>query len=140
MSEPSVSTETPAETLRRAAEMMRAAANLATAGPYVVIPTGGHVEIFGRDHFWVAQAGCDETTQAHHDARYIAAMHPGVALAVAAWLQAEADAHDSGMAASNALAGYLEEAGAGEHHVQVAVSTLDQALAVARIFLREATP
>ena len=59
---------TPAEELRQAAKLMREQAQAATPGP------------------WSAFAECHETP----DAKYIAGMHPGVALAVADWLETEA--------------------------------------------------
>jgi len=127
------------DTLRRAAEKMRERAKAATNGPYIATVAGGHVEIHGHDHFWVATAGCDETSQAHRDAEHIAAMHPAVALAVADWLDAEAAAHEGGMGVSDTLRDLVAEVSASEYDVQVAVSTLKQAVAVATAYLGEAS-
>lgn len=157
MSESPVPTpaEAPAAVLRRAAEKMRGLAQRATDGPWTASPvyspdasaTSGvysYAHPTGTVLSEVVASG--RIKQGYGGIRhpgnavYIAAMHPGVALLIAAWLEAEADAHSGGMAASNALAGYISEAGAGEFQVQVAVSTLDQALAVARAFLGEAAP
>lgn len=57
--------------------------------------------------------------------------------AIADWLDAEADAHQGAMAVSEAACALAENAGAGQHRVMVAASTLDQALAVARAVLGE---
>lgn len=128
--------ETPTQTLRRAAEKLRTLANAATPGPWTlrtddfnVAVVGPHSSIYHRDG----------SPGSHADALYVAALHPGVALALADWLDAEAAVHEAGMQASEALCVVVEAAGAGEHRVQVHASTLDQAHALTRAILGEET-
>ncbi len=75
--------ETPAETLRRAAALMRQRAEAASCGPWIV-------ESDGDGNLWIqdpvaplACIGEEEDASTRADAEYIAAMHPGVALAIA---------------------------------------------------------
>lgn len=83
---------TAAEELRAAAEKLRAAATLASNGPWIATPD---IHIGG----WaVAQAPLKSDEGPYLadfvrdcDARYIAAMHPGVGNALANWLDFEAD-------------------------------------------------
>ena len=94
-------TETPAETLRAAASLMRFRANAASPGPWHQMCMGsdgcqvlndGHL----RERKHVAWSGRKEWKADHADAEYVASMHPMVALAVADWLvQAEARGPES---------------------------------------------
>jgi hypothetical protein len=144
-------TETPAETLRRAAEKARGLAAAATPGPWQThdthLPVGGHTATVlsgeGNDtelRAWLPTWDHEPWSEVHNvwnDAAYIAALHPGVALLIADWLDAEADCHEGGMTVSQALCGMASDIGAGEYRIQVAASTLDQAVAVARALLGE---
>jgi hypothetical protein len=100
---------TPAEELRQAAKLMRERAGRASAyspGPWISEPAGG-----GLDR--IAPAGVPEWTIARalpSAAAHIAGMHPGVALAVADWLEVKAanlGDHDHGYALAVARA-YLD--------------------------------
>jgi hypothetical protein len=76
----------PADELRTAAEKIRALVEGATTGPWSV-NSWGHVETGGFEtvaEVWPLSA------EPGANAAYIAAMHPGVGLALAAWLEAEA--------------------------------------------------
>jgi hypothetical protein len=158
-------TEPPVETLRRAAEHMRSRAEAATPGPWArplntrnkAIVTASLPE--GEQGAYIS--GTDPTTgererccvvlantwsdgkhfrkRSGRDLEFIAAMHPAVALAVADWLDAEAAAHEGGMGVSDALRDLVAEVSTSEYDVQVAVSTLKQAVAVARAYLGEAS-
>lgn len=82
---------TAAEELHAAAEKLRAAATLASDGPWLATPD---VLIGG----WAVAQSPMESDEGPYladfvrdcDARYIAAMHPGVGTALADWLDAEA--------------------------------------------------
>ena len=130
-------TETPAQTLRRAAARLRGLAYAALR------------DIADND-YWAD--GCPPNGSNDDAYRHgvrdglggpggeLAAMFtPGAVLAAADWLDAEADAHEGGMAVSEALCDMASKAGAGEHRIQVAASTLDQALALADKILNEET-
>lgn len=72
---------TAADELRAAAQKIRALATTAAPGPWEQTGIG--------DIGWYVSGPCVETEdseQGRADASYIAAMHPGVGLAVAAWL------------------------------------------------------
>lgn len=136
------------ETLRRGAEKLRGLATAATLGPWRATPygdgptqswyvTGRHTLITTGLHEDLDDAELVAIEHDRTDAEYIAAVNPAAGLLLADWLDAEADAHDSGMAVSETLRDMASKAGAGEHHIQVAASTLDQALAVARALLGE---
>lgn len=106
-----------AETLRRAASLMRERAEKATPGPWRV---SGHDVV--NDYEQVAE------TWLKVDAEHIAGMHRGVALAVADWLDREADGQD--------LIDSVERVSVEiDGEVEVAHSTYPEALAVARAFL-----
>jgi len=87
-----------AETLRNAAKLLRERAEMATPGPWrqmclgsegcLVLRATGTPRERGRGR--VARFGQKDWKADHADAEYVAAMHPGVALAVADWLDAEA--------------------------------------------------
>lgn len=86
----------PAETLRSAAKLMRDAAGKAPAFPWRVEP--GHL---GGMPEYVRSVDDGEGTVAEcwrepGAAAYVAGMHPGVALAVADWLDSEARHADGG--------------------------------------------
>lgn len=92
------------ETLRRAAEKLRQHAKMATPGPWrthdTYVPAGGYTATVlvgeGNDTrpvAWVPSFSNEPNEidrQAYPDAIYIAAMHPGVALLLADWLEATA--------------------------------------------------
>lgn len=131
-------TESPTQTLRRAAEKLRGIANAATEGPWATGKSGMSVWVeSAAGDLFVADTGDRGNQFAEADAAHIAAMHPRVAVAVADWLDAEADCHEGATAVSEAACALAENAGAGQHRVMVAASTLDQALAVARAVLGE---
>lgn len=83
--------ETPAETIRRAAALMRERAEAATEGPWahmclgsegcLVLRASGTVR--ERGHGRVARFGQKDWQADHADAEFVAGMHPLVALAVA---------------------------------------------------------
>lgn len=100
--------EISAETIRNAATLMREHAKAATDGPWAWEATGD------KDNSWALGLVCDESEQPirgqlEHgqgvvvdgvcesinghlsDAEHIASWHPGVALAVAAWLESAVD-------------------------------------------------
>ena len=96
--------QTPADELRQAAEELRRLATAATPGPWRDHDT--HLGRYGHTatvlsgerndtdlRAWLpsmSQDSWDETRNVWNDAAYIAAMHPGVGLALAAWLEVEA--------------------------------------------------
>lgn len=96
--------EAPAATLRRAAALMRERAAAATPGPWqhmclgseacMVLRTNGTPRDRGRGR--VARFGQKEWKADHADADHVMGMHPGVALAVADWLDETAGHADSG--------------------------------------------
>lgn len=138
MSEPTAGTETPAETLRRAAEKMRQRAEAAredgwtepshvTSVHEAAEPYDGEELIVGcgKDHYDAEDPSVWTTKQYIADAEaesfavFIAAMHPAVALYIAAtWLSIAEDLDN----------GYL------------APTTHLNALCAARAYLGEATP
>ncbi len=89
----------PAEELRTAAKLMRERAQASTPGPWKemclgsegcqVLRANGTVRERGRGR--VARFGQKEWKADHADAEYVAGMHPGVALAVADWLEQTAE-------------------------------------------------
>ncbi|MCK2144864.1 hypothetical protein MWG58_28905 [Streptomyces sp. WAC00276] len=89
---------TPADTLRAAAEKLRALADAAHGSPWaaVEIPRPGYdlpawwVESDHQDPDGSTSATVADCPWGEADAHYIAAMHPGVATALAKWLEAEA--------------------------------------------------
>ena len=90
--------ETPAETIRRAAVMLRERADVATPGPWSHMCLGSegclvlrkHGTIRERGRGRVARFGQKDWQSDHADAEFVAAMHPGVAVALADWLDREA--------------------------------------------------
>lgn len=89
-----------AELLREAASLMRQRATLATPGPWgtVARPRRGRLHVES-DQWTITQPPMRE------DAEHIASWHPGVALAVAFWLEAVARSWDGQADRWNALAG-----------------------------------
>ena len=86
-----MTTETPAALLRRAAEHLRTRASEATPGPweYDGNPSGAVTAApYARPVASACNRGLATNTA---NARHIAAMHSGVGLALADWLQAAAD-------------------------------------------------
>lgn len=95
-----------AETLRRAAALMRERAEAATPGPWrhtdseaandvwnggiVVVSTDGDPIANCEDEWYEPDPGEPAPV---NDAEHIASWHPAVALAVADWLEAEAESH-----------------------------------------------
>jgi hypothetical protein len=108
--------ESPAAVLSRAATLLRARAEAATAGPWRAVALGCGdvvVEQAAGDHLVADMPACRDHAAARiPDAEYVAAMHPGVALAVADWLvQAEwrgPEGHDF-LAAFKVACRYLGE-------------------------------
>lgn len=95
--------ETPAETLRRAAKLMRERAEAATPWPWAWEATGdkdsswavGFVQDedgnpltgeIGQGEGIVIDGVCESIAGNPTDGAHIAAMHPGLALAIAEWL------------------------------------------------------
>ena len=79
---------TPADELRTAATRLRERANAATPGPWSAdssIPYGHRVGSSDETN-WVAWTGEHGEDGSEADARFIAAMHPGVGAALADWL------------------------------------------------------
>ena len=86
---------TPADTLREAARLMRQRAEPATPGPWAEpVGSGDHGYVWSPcGHFQVALVDGNEDNNAKH----IASWHPGLALAVADWLDDAADTiHEPG--------------------------------------------
>ena len=88
------------ETLRKAAALMRERAEAATPGPWVYAYESVTVEVDGctcgtQGGPWGHESGCGlelpHVEASAPDAEHIASWHPAVALAVADWLDAEAD-------------------------------------------------
>lgn len=90
--------ETAAETLRRAATLMRERAEAATDGPWnhmclgsegcLVLRKHGAIRERGRGR--VARFGQKDWQADHADAAFVAAMNPAVAQALAGWLDCAA--------------------------------------------------
>jgi hypothetical protein len=116
--------ESPAETLRRAAKRMRERAGTATPGPWRPVAGIWQSETFAavigpkgvpeNAETWLMATGHGAASQ-EADADHASSWHPGVALAVAEWLDAAAQAWDERM-------------------------EWDEALIVARAYLGEAQP
>ena len=97
-----------AETLRRAAALMRERAEAATPGPWTANVLGSegydvrseHVPEKRLHRVRVSRHGWEDWDTDRANAEHVASWHPAVALAVADWLDAEAavwdalDAHD----------------------------------------------
>lgn len=94
------------EELRQAAALMRERALKAIPSPWVAEPLGSEgYAIFGpginpnaasvrlRVRRWVARIGMNDWSVDKDTAKHIASWHPAVALAVADWLESEAQAH-----------------------------------------------
>ena len=95
--------ETPAETIRRATTLMRRRGELVPPSPW-----------FSAVHDVTTHDGLDVIASSGLTVRaqYVASWHPAVALAVAEWLEASAQAWDEGMEWDEALAvagAYLNE-------------------------------
>jgi hypothetical protein len=119
------------ETLRRAAAKARELAEAATAGPWRSVPMGSEGSRVYNDGTTLRTTRRIARTPEFADGDLIAAMSPGVALAVADWLDRVAER-------SEAIA-----SSAPPTVQRLAVSRNydgEQALAVARALLREATP
>lgn len=85
-------TESPAQTLRRAAEKARTLASMATEGPWGTGKSGMSVWVeSATGDLFVADTGDRGNEFAEADAAFIAAVHPGVMLAVAGMWDAVAD-------------------------------------------------
>lgn len=110
-----------AETLRAAARLMRERARAATGSPWKSGLTGIYG---GGDEFYIAKWDDDSGTPVVGDRMHIASWHPAVALAVADWLDAEAEAVDFQVSVTPAYR----------------MRDNDEALVVARAYLGEAQP
>lgn len=115
-----------AETLRRAAALMRERAEAATqtAAPWGVDEIGG---IWGQEADGQPIPIANNATDA--DAEHIASWHPAVALAVADWLEAKAEQDDKGPCDGAGTVGVCNLCEHDYGHVA--------ALAVARAYLGE---
>lgn len=82
-----------AETLRRAAALMRERAEAATPGPWTARPTSTTHSITGHGRNVVVTP---QTRVSEPNTQHIASWHPAVALAVADWLDTEANHIESG--------------------------------------------
>lgn len=102
ISEERKGTMSPAEELRAAAKRLRERAEAATAGPWTAQVMGSegylvsrvHGTIRERGRSRVGRFGCKDWDGDRADAEYVASMHPPVALAVAEWLDRNAEACD----------------------------------------------
>lgn len=112
--------ETPADTIRRAAQLMRERATAASPGPWHIGNAVDPTTPCNVHTFPGAQDVADNVGWL--DAEHIAAMHPGVALAVAAWLDTW---HPYGLTDETVADDWAEE--------------YQHALAVSRAYLGEAT-
>ena|SRR5690606_5605766 len=86
-----------ADRLREAAKVLRERAEAASEGPWWDIRAG----LPGTDAEWIVDSDPTFIASTHidsdrgkSDATYIATMHPGVGLALADWLDADADLSD----------------------------------------------
>jgi hypothetical protein len=109
-----------AETLRRAAALMRELAQAATPGPWLVEADDFYVNVLvdesGPGQVYIARDFQQGHDDGESDAAYVASWDPAVAFAVADWLGDHAEAADS-----------------------LLIDPDPRALAVARIYLGRAT-
>ena len=84
--------QTPADELRAAAEKLRALADAATPGPWEQTGIGDYGWTVTTPGTHVAET--DDSDRGRADADWIAAMHPGVGLALADWLDLAATEYD----------------------------------------------
>lgn len=105
-----------AETLRRAASLMRSRAKAATPGPWQVGQDVDSGQRFIYDERWTELAEVAEWSRWLGNPQHIASWHPAVALAVADWLDRIGEMYPDGHSIGN-------------HH----------ALAVARAYLGESS-
>jgi hypothetical protein len=115
------------ELLREAAKTMRERAQSAEPGPWVT-------ERPGHGKAWINTPGYEHAWGMHgfvEEARHVASWHPAVALAVADWLDVEAQVHDDLVTADAGV----RVATDNRWHIRLDASTLPQALAVARAYL-----
>lgn len=119
-----------AETLRRAAALVRERAEGASAGPWEALALGSEgyavlaerpAESKLRSRLRVARLGWEEWDTDKANAEHIASWHPAVALAVADWLEFEANVHEAS----------IRNAAPADHRLST------HALAVARAYLGE---
>lgn len=135
--------QAPADTIRHAITRLRAHATAATQGQRSLI----EIRDPGRFGFptrviatWATDTGGEASTGVADarasDAAFIALMNPLVAVALADWLEAELLVHEQ--AGALALAATSGEVHIGGHvaRVEVGLSTLDKALAVARALVQ----
>lgn len=122
-----------ADLLRRAAEALRSHAQAATAGPWNADPA----EIYGDTiATWVAESLNGSLPDAGAaNSRFIALMHPGVALALADLLDREAETIANAVDAWNRDPSYInEKLGGVEAHTE---HMFEEVLALSREILRE---
>ena len=130
-----------AETLRRAAALMRERAEAATPGPWVVGPYHQLTSVLSHDGgLTIASVGAVRLPFVEADAAHIASWHPAVALAVADWLTFIADARES----IDAIAQMRSRNGAGwltatDPASRVFRDMEEHALTVARAYLGESS-
>ena len=102
-----------AETLREAAKVLRGRAEAATPGPWAV--RAGNVE-----HYFPYLGGYGViASPLESDATLIATMHPGVALALADWLDAEAAVQGSMEPMAELVSVCVEQAGGPAGYVTI---------------------
>lgn len=93
---------TPAEELRAAAKVMRERAQAASPGPWetcgrgVEQTAGDYADVLGQEVSCLSYCyGGAPIGPKQADADYIASMHPGIALAIADWLDEEAAEYEA---------------------------------------------
>ena len=119
------------ELLREAARLMRERATAATPSPWKVTDNRSIEAPSGFRGRVVASVGAYESGwPSTPDADHIASWHPAVALAVAAWLESEAELHAEILAAAVAV-----QIAGGRWRLRLDGSTLPEAVAVARSYL-----
>lgn len=125
--------QAPADTIRHAITRLRDSAADATPGPWTSLDGGDRLIHEHDDGFDYV---VDEPMSNAANAWYIALMNPLVAVALADWLEAELLVHEQ--AGALALAATSGEVHIGGHvaRVEVGLSTLDKALAVARALVQ----
>ena len=132
-----------AEMLRKAAKEMRERAEAAPTAPWTCRETTHGDPANGPTHMVVENShglisDHDYDRWGGTSAVHIASWHPAVALAVADWLEAEADEFEKLAAQSTAINLLLEFADETvAARIGIGYNTLTQALAVARAFLGE---
>ena len=125
--------QSPADTIRRAIHLLRTHAEAATPGPWVSLGGGDrlirqHDDVDDTDGFDYV---VDEPMSNSANAAYIALMNPLVAASLADWLAAELLVHEQAGALAAAATSGEVHIGGSVARMEVGLSTLDKALAVA---------